>query len=295
MKTFLFEQYGYYPKEITDNDFIIDGWMFKLIPTDLDTNTFDEIEKYVGILNKEFNNKGPFIVKNKFNSNIATLNNINYVLITSYICNMNLTDLLKFHFLFYKEDEYIELDKVLEVWKNRVENIEKKLSSYLRVDSIYYKKNLDIVMFCIGLSINAMQYLSDIIFNYSNKLYGTSIVHKRLYNLNSFDFFNPLNFIVEHPIKDICMLYQNDYLSFDEFESMLNNYKLDIISATFLMARLLYRVDVYDFLETKRDLDSKDQNIKFNLEKEIYKLKKAYSLLKLKYLIRPIDWLEESL
>ena len=208
--------------------------------------------------------------------------------------NMNFNDLIRFHLLFYREDEYIEIDKVLLAWKDRIDDIEKKLSSYLRVDSIYYKHNLDISMFCIGLGINAMQYLSDAIYNYDKKLYGVTIVHKRLTNLNSFDFFNPFNFIVEHPLKDIVLLYQSDYISFEEFKSIIANYRIDTLSATFCMARLLYRVDVFDFLETKRDLEA-DQKINFNLKKEIYKIKKAYSLLKEIYSIRPIDWLEESL
>jgi hypothetical protein len=126
-------------------------------------------------------------------------------------------------------------------------------------------------------------------------LYGVTIVHKRLKNLDSFDFFNPFNFIVEHPLKDICLLYQSDYISFEEFKSLLSNYALDIVSATFVIARLLYRVDVFDSLEIKKDLETRNQKINFNLEKEIYKIKKAYSLLKEMYLIRPIDWLEENL
>lgn len=295
MKTFLFEQYGYYPKDINDNTFYIDGWAFKLIPTEITSDNIKSIENYTNTLNKTFNNKGPFIIKNKFNSSLSTLNDTNYVLISTVVGNMSFQDLIQFHYLFYTQEEYVELDKVLEAWKDRVDNIEKKLSTHLRIDSIYYKHNLDISMFCIGLAINAMQYLSDIIYNYDNKLYGVSIVHKRLKNLNCFDFFNPFNFIVEHPLKDIVLLYQSDYISFEELKGIIANYKLDVTSATFLMARILYRVDVFDFLESKRDLNQSDQQISFNLGKEMYKIKKAYSLLKNMFSIRPIDWLEESL
>lgn len=295
MKTFLFEQYGYYPKEIFDNVFFIDGWKFKLIECDFNSDTLTSIENYTNVINDTFFNKGPFIIKNKFNSNVSTLNGVDYALVCSFFVNMNFNDLVKFHSLFYKEDEYVELDKILEVWKDRVDDIEKKLSSNLRFDSIYYKHNLDICMFCIGLAINAMQYLSDIIYNYDNKMYGVTIVHKRLNNLNSFDFFNPFNFIVEHPLKDLVMLYQNDYLSFEELKSLLDYYHFDITSATFLMARMLYRVDVFDFIGAKRDLEKGDQKLSFNIKKEIYKIKKAYSLLKEKYSIRPLDWLEEDL
>lgn len=294
MKKFLFEYYGYYPKEIVDNMFLLDGWKFKLIASELTSENISNIEMYTQVLNDTFHNKGPFIIKNKLNNNLSPLNDINYVLISIFSTNMSFSDLLTFHRLFYKDDEYIELDKILDVWKDRIDNIEKKLHSKLRVDSLHYKHNLDVSMFSIGLAINAMQYLSDIINNYDNKLYGVSIVHKRLSNLNSFDFFNPFNFIVEHPVKDICLLYQSDYISFEEFKSLLINYELNTMSATFLFARLLYRVDVFDFIEVKRDMDNKEEKITFNLEKELYKIKKAYSLLKEMYSIRPLDWLEEN-
>ena len=295
MLTFLFEQYGYYPKEINDNSFFLNGWRFKLVASELNGDSIMRIEEYTNILNKEFYNKGPFIIKNKANSNISILNNTNYVLVSILQANMNFQDLIKFHLLFYKDDEYIELDKILLVWKDRVDTIEKKLNTYLRIDSLHYKHNLDVSVFAIGLAINAMQYLSDIINNYDNKLYGVTIAHKRLYDLTSFDFLNPFNFIVESPLKDISLLYQNNYISFEEFKYLLQQYKVDLKSATFLLARLLYRSDIFDQLEDKRDLEKGDQQIKFNFEKEMYKIKKAYAFLKENYTIRPIDWLESHL
>ena len=292
MRTFLFEQYGYYPKEISDNTFYIKGWIFKLIETNLIEEKVSSIEEYINIVNNKFNNKGPYIIKNKFNSNISVYNQKKYVLVSTYSTSFSYKDLIDFHYLFLNEEEYVELDKILETWKERINNIEGNLSSYLRIDSIYYKSNLDISMFCIGLAINAMQYLSDIIHNYDDKMYGVGIVHKRLKDLNSFDFLNPFNYIVEHPVKDLVMLYQKDYLSFEEFIKIISNYKLDIISATFLIARILYRVDVFDELELKRDLEIKNQRLNFNITKELSKIKKAYSYLKEKYSIRPIEWLD---
>lgn len=292
MKTFLFEQYGYYPKEIDNNTFFINGWMYKLLETDLTGENINSIIEYTEIINKKFNNKGPYIIKNKFNNVISTLNEQNYVLVTSYFTTITYKEMIEFHYLFFREDEYVELDKILEVWKARIDNIEKKLSSYLRMDSVYYKENLDISMFCIGLAINAMQYLSDIIYNYDKKMYGVSIVHRRLKDLNTFDFFNPFNYIVEHPLKDLSMLYQNNYLSFEDLKKTIDLYKLDIISATFLMSRILYRADIFDTLECKRDLQTKNQKFNFSIEKEMIKLKNIYNYLKEKYSIRPIDWLE---
>ena len=295
MKNFLFEQYGYYPKDIKETSFILNGWIFKLMDTDLNNEKISMIVEYTKKLNQHFNNKGPFIIKNKANSNISILNNKNYVLISILKSNMNFQDLLDFHYLFYKEDEFIDLDKILLVWKDRVDMIEKKLNTHLRVDSVYYKHNLDVSVFTIGLAVNAMQYLSDMINNYNNKLYGVTITHKRLRDLSSFDFLNPFNFIVETPLKDICLLYQSNYISFEEFKNIVQKYKLDLQSATFLLARLLYRADIFDQIEDKRDLEQGDQQIKFNFEKEMYKIKKAYAFLKENYSIRPIEWLESRL
>lgn len=294
MKNFLFEQYGYYPKVLENNVFHIDGWMFKLFETDLNEDVINSLDEYTKVLNNAFYNKGPFIIKNKIGNNLSNLNDKYYVLISSFLCQMSLEDLLRFHFLFYKEDEYVELNKILLVWKERVDEVEKKLSTHLRADSIYYKENLDISMFCIGLSINAMQYLSESIYNYGNKLYGVTIVHKRLSDLNSFDFFNPFNFIVEHPLKDIILLYQKDYIDFEEFKLLVSNYSINDLSASFCIARLLYRGDIFDLLQSKRELEE-EQRMYFNMRKEINKIKKAYMFFKNTYAIHPIDWLEESL
>ena len=45
---------------------------------------------------------------------------------------MNLNELMSFHSLFYKNDEYVELDKILNVWKERVDEIEQKISLNLK-------------------------------------------------------------------------------------------------------------------------------------------------------------------
>lgn len=292
MKNFLFEQYGYGVKELIDNSFYIDNFYFNLIETNLEEENVMEMEKYIELIKNNFNNIGPHIIKNKFNKHISYLVEDKYLLISVYKKNMNLNDLYKFHNMFYKHDEYIELDKVLEVWKERVDKIEKNLSSYLKVDSIEYSNNLNKSMFVIGLAINAMQYLSDIINDYSSRLYGITIVHKRIKGFSSFDFLNPLNFIVDSPCKDIGLLYQNNMINIMELEALLDVYNIDTKGASFLLARILYKCDVFDYLEKKKDIERKVDVLDVDIEKEVEKIKKAYHLLKNKFDIRPIDWLE---
>ena len=291
MKNFLFENYGYYPKNMDKEEFYIDGWKFKLIPTSIDKDTIIEIEKYMSLLNKEFN-KGPAIIKNKLGEYTSRYGDEEYVLISIKCEDMSIDDLNRFHLLFYKRDEYIELDKVLVIWKERIDKIEKELNSSLEVNSTTYKDNLEASMFSIGLGINALQYLSDIIHNYDKKLYGVSIAHKRLNKIDTFEILNPFNFIVDHPLKDTVMLYENDQIDFSKFTMIINDYHLDIIGASFLLARLLYRFDVFDLIEKKRDITSSNRSFNFHIEREIDKIKRVYLYLKNQYSIRPIDWLE---
>ena len=170
-----------------------------------------------------------------------------------------------------------------------MESLLANISSYLKIGEGIYKDSIEKMMFLIGLATNAMQYLSDIINDHGSKLYGVTLTHKRIKNLGSFDFFNPLNFIIDTPCKDIAMLYQNNVLTIDDLSKYLDLYRFDPISIKMLMARILYRCDIFDLLESRENVF---KNNIFVVTKEMEKIKKAYSLLKNKYNIRPIDWLE---
>ena len=287
MKTFLFEKYGYYPSSFDNNEFELDGYKFKLLQTKFNEEDVLQMQYPINILQDLFYGVGPFIIKNKYNKNISTYENENYILVAIYKRNTSINDIKKLHQSFYKSDEYIELDKTLKIWKDRMENIEKNLSSYISSEEFAGKDIVSKAMFCIGLATNAMQYLSDIISDLGEKLYGVTITHKRFNNFDSFDFLNPMNFIIDTPCRDLCFLIQNELITMEEFSLILNEYNLDVKSARVLMAKVLYRCDFFDCLESKRI-----RSFSFNIEREMNKIKKAYSLLKNKYQIRPIDWLE---
>ena len=293
MKTFLFEQYGYTSKLLQHNEFVVDNYVFKLLKVEVEENVIANMEKYIEEIKNEFNNIGPFIIKNKYNKYISYLLEEKYVLICVYNIKITLDDLYRLYMKFYRNDEYLELDRLLDVTKERVDNIEKNLSSYLKMNNINYKENLNKSMFCVGLAINSMQYLSDIIYDYGNKLYGVSIVHKRIGDFNSFDFFNPLNFIVGNICKDIALLYQRDMITVEDLDLLIKKFNLDSKNVSFLLSRIMYRCDVFDFLEETKDIESSNDCIDLSIEKEVIKIKKAYSLFKKYFNIRTIEWLED--
>ena len=292
MIAFLFEQYGYYPKEIINNGFVVGEWQFKLLPVDSDEKYIKDIDDYIKQIRDKFSNKGPHIISTRFGKLFSIYDNQKYVLVSSYKCNMSLKDLNKFHVLFRESGKKLEMTKLLDTWMSRVTYIEEYAISSLRIDSVYYKKNLETSMFSLGLAQNALQYLSDIINDYGMEIDDVTITHKRLDNLDSFDFFNPFNLVVDHPIRDLENLYIADFLNFDDLTELLQYYEMDKKVASLFMARLLYPCKILDLLES--NIENKNSNFKIecNIEKELAKLKKIYEYLKQVYGIRPIEWLE---
>jgi len=292
MITFLFEQYGYYPESFKDNTFIIKEWVFKLIEVEQDEVFIDKVDEYIKLIRDQIPGKGPYIIKTRYNKKISMHDGKKYVLVSIRKCNMSMRDLNKIHVTFKQNEGKVDLRQLLLLWKERLTYIEIEAVNSLKIDSIYYKKNLENTMFCLGLTQNAIQYLSDLIADYTPHIEGVSLTHRRLMNLESFDILNPFNFIIDHPIRDLCELYKTDYLSFSELVSSMEYYQLDTTLASFFMCRLLYPTYFLDALERNALSKEVGLDMNYNIQKEMEKMRKMYVFLRDIYNIRRINWLE---
>lgn len=291
MHSFLFEQYGYYPNLVKDT-FFIDGWEFRLIEIEDDEENINRIESYVTSLREKFGGKGAHVVKTRYGDKISFYDNKKFVLISVFKSDMEIIDLNKLHLIGSENDKSVDLKELVNYWQFRMEKIEKDGIESLRFDDMWYSDNLEIVMFVLGLCQNAIQYLSEIIEFYGNEINNVTITHKRLKNLNSFDFFNPFNLIVDHPLRDLVELYKNNYIDITDLSEIIEFYKFDDKLAALFIARLLYPSSVFDLLEENVELREKNFKINYSVEREINKIKKAYLYFKQKYNIRPISWLD---
>lgn len=292
MLSFLFEQYGYYPVEFKEGTFYVNDWEFRLLEIEFDEQYMYKIDQYCQIIRDQFGSKGPFIIKTRTGEKTSNHDGKTYSLISAKRGFFNLNELNKFHVFFREEDRAVDLNKILSSWESRSSELENYGISSLRIDGNFYEENLEATMFAFGMSQNAQQYLSDAIKDYGDEIKDVTIAHKRIKDLNNFDFFNPFNFIVDHPIRDIVELYRTGTLSFDYMLDLLEYYQMDPKKASLFIARLMYPIQVFDLLE--ENMEKKEKNLKFNfvIEKEILKIKKVYEYFKEKYHIRPIVWLE---
>lgn len=289
---FIFEQYGYYPTDLENNEFIIKNWRFRLIEVDCDNEFIEKVEGYLSYINKNFTNNAVFIIKSRTGSKITVYDGKKFVLISILESKMNIKDLNKFHMIFNDKSKYVSINNLINTWEDRVDYIEKNAISALRVDSIHYPDNLECAMYLIGQSINAIQYLSDMAIDFDSTLSEVTLTHKRISDFNSFDFFNPFNYIVDHPVRDVIELYKNDYIEFTDLIDFFDYYKLDLKTATYTMARVLYPSCGLDELENNVNKNTVSFKLKVNIGKDLQKCKKIYTFLKEKYGIRPIAWLE---
>ena len=292
MNVFLFEQYGFYPGELENNEFFINGFEYRLIEVEVGEDEISKKDQYCTILNSFYGDELMVkVIKNKSSNYISYYNGKKYCLLSILKKDMIVNDLNVMHVKF-KNYESLDLFKIMNLWKTRSDYIENVGVASLRVDSIFYGENLEKSLFGLGLCQNAIQYLNEVIHEYGSNFNGLTLTHKRLKNLCSFDFFNPFNIVLDHPIRDLVELYKNDFFTVESLVEVLKFYEIDSKIASLFLSRLLYPSSIFDQIENSELSNSNKFKIDFNIEKECVKIKNVYTYFRKKYNIRPISWLE---
>lgn len=300
MLSFLFDNYGYYPTELHDDCFEYKNWIFKLTRIDKDYD-LELIEKYNDRIQECFNGFAGHIIKNRNNQYVSYSNSVPYVLISVPKINITIDDYVKLHYCFFniQGNKGYSLEKILKVEEQKYEFIENVVLSSIRKDLDLYKAYLHMFFYYFGMAENALQYLSDSINDFGDKLERLTLTHKKNANLTSYNFFDPFNYIIDNPIRDIAQIFKNQDLTKSEMERVLDAYGLSIQEASVLFSYIMYPQNLFDqlieFYDNKKDISSflfKEKN-KISLNKQ--KIKTIYYILQYKYNIRPIKWIENEM
>ncbi len=299
MQAFLFEKYGYYPEKLDGNSFEYKGWSFYLVECDLDEKTVEDLEDVMKELNEVFDGRAASIVRNRNNGLLSFDGERTYVLWSIKKSKVTYHDLqeLHHHYRDYHHGEVIKLSEILSLWEDKFDFIETKVIPTLRRDDAEYYSVLEGIYFSFGLAENSLQYLADSRLDYGNSITNHTLVHKRLYSLDSEVFFDPFNFILDNPIRDLAELYKAGEINIESFSTLLDYYELTQQEASLLMARILFPTKLFDTLERhfidrmnirKEILDYRIEN-----EMELTRLHNVHLLLVRKYSIRPLSWLDK--
>lgn len=190
------------------------------------------------------------IILNKDNQIITFVNNTPYILIKDNVKNkqININDILYIqnNTINVIKDKKLYRNNWINMWKAKIDYYEQLMNNI----SNKYKILNNTIDYYIGLGENAISYLVN------NKITNNILClsHKRIdVNKNSFDFYNPINYILDNRVRDFSEYTKNLFFL---GKISINNYKyfLDYMNFTreeyiLLISRLLfptYYFDMYD-------------------------------------------------
>ena len=190
------------------------------------------------------------IITNINNQIITIVNGKAYILLRNNCKsrNFNLNDIL---YLQNNTDTIFSKKKGLDnnwikLWKIKIDYYENQFINLSKINSLIYN-TLD---YYIGLGENAISYLS--FNNCNNNRYCVS--HSRIsINEPAFDFYNPINFIIDNRVRDFAELIKNmfflDKIDFDTFILYLNTMNFNKSEYLLLVSRLLFPTFYFDFID----------------------------------------------
>ena len=298
MRAFLYDKYGYYPDEEYSTSFTYQGWFFKLEISEKNDYELASLKKLLNDINNSFQNLGSDIVLTRDGHYVTTSEYGPVVLVAIKEGKVTIDTLFKMHQMFYNQfQNQLTVSYLRNLWLNKINTIEERIIPSLPNDNKEFSSLYILSMYAVGSAENAIQYLLDIIYYYGNEIKNTSLVHKRIDELNSFYLFNPFNLIIDSPMRDLAELYKNDLLSLEQLYDLLKRYPLTSLDASLLLARCLYPNQIFDLLEDyyelKKDITNRVNQLIISINSKEFKLKKLHKFLVSNYQIRPISWLDK--
>lgn len=239
------------------------------------------------------------IILNKDNQVITLINNIPYVLIKLCIYKnqtVNLSDINYMQNMTYniEFEKSLNRDDWIKLWSDKIDYYEYQINQLGKE----YPILCDSLSYYIGLGENAISYLVN---NSNNEKELLVVSHKRIkINDGSFEFYNPLNFIIDNRVRDVSEYIKesffNDKFSSNELKKYLINNNLSKSEYIHLFSRLLfptYYFDMYDeIINTKID-----ENIILKILNKIHDYEMflismyKYIIYEKKVRIEPLEWL----
>lgn len=237
------------------------------------------------------------IILNRNHSCITLYNNKAYVLLKL----VSITGVIN-RFDFIKENLIITSDMRILLRSNWARLIEKKID-YIEYQREHFNKKyflLDSSLdYYIGMSENAISYINNTISTgKKNELDKLVASHRRIIDDKRFSFYNPLDIIIDHPVRDICgylkELFIKDNYNINNLTQLFDFLRLSSYGYQMLFGRMLYPSFYFDMYEriVNEKLDEKQILVIIKRQKEYENyLNTIYNLISKKIKIPSVDWI----
>lgn len=298
MRAFLFDQYGYYPPHEDDSEFELEGWTFKLEAIqDQKEEELQSLNDFLQRLMQLFPTMGAQIITNRKGTFISEDDYGKVILVATKKQKMRIQDIIKIHQHYVNSPSEIPYTTTYlsSLWEEKINSIEQKILPSIRVDDFAYQKIMVAAIYALGLAENALQYLTEIAIDYGKEISPLTLSHRRLESLDSHTVFDPLNLILDSPIRDMAEAWKYKVITTTELLQILPTYQLSIKEVSLLFARMLFPTRFFDLLEKHygERVDVRKQILAYyrEMNQDLLELKKVEQLLVKNYGIRPISWL----
>lgn len=299
MKNVLNYYYNLYPTSIHQiNDSYkcyVDSQEYLLIPYNNDLKVVNKIYELNNYLLK-INIPCHQIIQNTNGQILTLINNINYILLKTFVKNrsINVDDILFFSSIYVDGKYFSNLirDDWYQMWTKKIDYFEYQVSQF----GIRYPVIRESINYYIGMAENSISLFSNV---GGNKRQELVIGHRRIKSSEGIvDLYNPLNFIIDNRVRDLSEYikekfffskYTIDYARNDIFKFNLSGSEYNL-----LFARLLFPSYYFDCYERVLN-ESKNENELLKIisknDQYIMFLKELYLLLKQFTNIPDIEWI----
>lgn len=297
---------NYYYDLISDNIHQNDGNYFfdannvsyAFVSYNRNLNEIDDIYKLTLEL---YNKRIPVhqLVMNKENNFITYYNEKPYLLLKIYKSNKNNIDIediesLSNFSINVIDNEKLRRDNWANMWEEKMDYFEYQVNQFGKK----YPNIRDSFCYFEGLVENGISLFNNIKLDYK-KLF---IQHRRLNDKSEiFDFYNPLNLIIDYRVRDACEYFKYKFLKkndlYFEIKEYLSSNNLTQYEIIMFFVRMFYPSFYFDFYEEILENEKDDYEIKKIIlltDKYELILKKTYEFISNYVLLPDIEWIKKT-
>lgn len=266
--------------------FYVDSYLYLLSPCSININIIYEMYTYLINLNMYCHE----IIPNKDNQVISFINGQNFCLLKVYYNNQNnvtLDNVLFYNLVMNKRKGC----NWFNLWIQKLDYYEYQMREYGKKYPLIMKS----FSYYNGLCETAIDYLN----NLDNKDFDMYLNHYRIgKQMTLIDFYNPLNFIMDVKVRDVCEFFKNRFFEGKDILTeikgyLLNNY-LNRDEFILLFVRFIYPSYYFDMYDSILQGKVQEEKLHYYLSKvDTYEefLKNLFFLINQYYRLPPIEWL----
>ena len=222
-----------------------------LIPTMLDNKEIEDLNNLsIRLMNLGIETNQ--IIYNKANLPITNIDGINYVLIKY---NKGKDQIITINDIMYFSNITTRIDlkekiKWKKLWIDKIEYMEYQITHFGKSNP----KIRESFSYYVGLGENAISLINSL-----GENYAMSVQHTRLkHDCNFFEFYNPLNFVVDSRVRDVCEYIKSKFFSIknldmdsliESVEDYIVNQKYSRDELILFLSRLLFPTYYFDLYE----------------------------------------------